>query len=133
MELASSSDSNTSDTSSSSAYASRNKRKRNASMKKEIVPTDNHLQIRAVCDAGRKWELDLERVNGLTDEEACVCVSIVAKNLPKDEFPHTKGDRFVELAREGWKNMKESDRLLKLYPECGNQTCIHGEWIMLRE
>jgi hypothetical protein len=130
MELASSSDSNTSDNSSLSVCA---KKKRKTSSKKEIVPTENHFKIRAVCDDARKWELDLERVHGLTEEEACVCVSIVAKHLPKDEFPLTKGDRLVDYAREGWKHMKEGRRVRKLYPECRNQTCIHGEWKMLRK
>jgi hypothetical protein len=40
-------------------------------------------------DAGsdEEWECDLERVHGLTDEEeACVCVLIVAKHLQKMNF-----------------------------------------------
>jgi hypothetical protein len=90
----------------------------------------NHLKIRAVVDAGRKWELDLEEVHGLTDEEACVVVSMSAQYY-KDTFPPTKGDRFLELAKDAWKHVKELDRLNTLYPECGNQTSINGEWIML--
>jgi hypothetical protein len=35
---------------------------------KNKEPTENHLKIRAVVDAGRKWELDLERVHGLSDD-----------------------------------------------------------------
>jgi hypothetical protein len=37
----------------------------------------------------------------------------------------------MELAEEGWKQMKELRRLMELYPECGDQTNINGEWIML--
>jgi hypothetical protein len=37
----------------------------------------------------------------------------------------------MELAEEGWKQMKELHRLMELYPECGDQTNINGEWIML--
>ena len=36
----------------------------------------------------------------------------------------------MELAREGWKTLKEVDRLVKLYPECGNQDKIDGKWVM---
>jgi hypothetical protein len=125
MELASSSGSSSSDTSSSFKSA---KRKRS---KREKIPTKNHLVLRSAIEAGGNWELDLERVHGLTDEEACVRVSILAKHCQKDVFPPSKGNRFVELAREGWKHWKEADRLMKLYPECGNQTKIDGIWIML--
>eukprot|EP00543_Licmophora_paradoxa_P003278 CAMPEP_0202443344 /NCGR_PEP_ID=MMETSP1360-20130828/2647_1 /ASSEMBLY_ACC=CAM_ASM_000848 /TAXON_ID=515479 /ORGANISM="Licmophora paradoxa, Strain CCMP2313" /LENGTH=175 /DNA_ID=CAMNT_0049059017 /DNA_START=163 /DNA_END=687 /DNA_ORIENTATION=- len=121
-ELESSSDSNTSVTSTSSVYA---KKKRKKSKKK---PTENHLKIRTAVDAGDKWEFDLEREHGLTDEQACVCVSIVGQNLQEDEFPPSKGDRIVELAKEGWEHLREVDRLTKLYPECGDQTNIDGEW-----
>jgi hypothetical protein len=63
----------------------------------------------------------------------CVCVlSIVAKHYLQDEFPPSNVDRFVELAREGWKHSIELDRLMKLYPEeCGNQTNTDGVWSML--
>jgi hypothetical protein len=91
------------------------------------------LKIRKVVDAGDEWEADLERVHGLTDEEACVVVSIVAKYLPKDEFPPLNGDRKLELAREGWKHVKELRRLNERDPDCGNQTKIGEEWKMLRE
>jgi hypothetical protein len=37
----------------------------------------------------------------------------------------------MELAEEGWKLMKELHRLMELYPECGDQTSINGEWTML--
>jgi hypothetical protein len=125
MELASSSDSSSSGTSSSSKSAKRKKSKR------EKIPTKNHLVLRAAIEAGRKWELNLEEVHSPTDEEACVCVSILAKHCQKDLFPPSKGIRFFELAREGWKHWKEVDSLMKLNPECGNQTRIDGEWIML--
>jgi hypothetical protein len=124
MELASLSDSNSSGTSSSSKSAKHKKSKR------EKIPTKNHLLLRAAIDAGEKWELDLERVHGLTDEEACVCVSILAKHCQKDVFP-PEGSRFVKLAREGWKHWKEAKRVRKLCPGCGDQTKIDGVWIML--
>jgi hypothetical protein len=66
----------------------------------------------------------------LTDEQACVVVSMAAQYY-KDKFPPTKGDRFLGLAKEGWKHAKELDRLNTLYPECDNQTSINGEWIIL--
>ena len=123
----SSSDSSTSVTSTSSVCAPEKKKRK----KTEKRPTENHLKIRAAIDAGDKWELDLERVHGLTDEQACVCVSVVGQHLHEDEFPPAKGDRIVELAKEGWEHLREVDRLTKLYPECGDQTNINGEWIML--
>jgi hypothetical protein len=98
---------------------------------REKIPTENHLKIRSVADAGAKWEVNLQRVHGLTDEEACVGLSIVAKYLPKDEFPPPSGNLFVELAKEGWQHSKQLDRLIKAYPECGDQTNIDGVWIML--
>jgi hypothetical protein len=71
-------------------------------------------------DAGCKWELDLEEVHGLTDEKACVVLSMCAQ-FYKDTFHPTKGDRFLELAKDAWKQMKELDRLIAHYPECGDQ------------
>jgi hypothetical protein len=126
-EFESLSDLNTSDTSNSFKYAKKKIKKR----KKNKEPTENHLKIRAVVDAGREWELDLERVHGFTDEEACVCVSIVAKYLPKGKFPPSNGDRYGKHAEEGWGYVKELRRLKKLYPECSNQTSTNGEWTML--
>jgi hypothetical protein len=124
-----SSDSSTSVTSSSPPGCAEKKKSKR---RKTKVPTENHLKIRAVVDAGRKWELDLEEVHGLTDEQACVVVSMSAQYY-KDKFSHTptKGDRFLELAKDGWKHVKELDRLNTLYPECDDQTSINGEWIML--
>lgn len=81
-------------------------------------------------DAGEKWEFDLERVHGLTDEEACMVVSIVTKHLNEDKLPPANGNRFIELAGEGWETLKEVDRLVKLYPECLNQDKMDGVWVM---
>jgi hypothetical protein len=49
------------------------------------------------------------------DKEARVCVSILAKYCHKDVFPPSTSNRFVELAREGWKHRKEVDSLMKLF------------------
>lgn len=86
-------------------------------------------------DAAGTWENDLERVHGLTDEEACICVSIVHKHLNHDKPPPPQNgnSRFVLLAQEGWKLMKEVDRLVKLHPECLNQGTMDGEWVMFPE
>eukprot|EP00977_Amphora_coffeiformis_P018762 scaffold6701_cov181-Amphora_coffeaeformis.AAC.4 len=124
VESAYSSDSSTSVTSSSSKCANNKKKKR----KKE--PTENHLKLRAASDAGRQWELDLERVHGLTDEQACVVVSLMAPHLKKDEFPPSN-DPLMKHAKEGWKLLKDTRRLRKLYPDCRDQTFINGEWKML--
>lgn len=127
MESAFSSDSSTSVTSSSSKCAKKKKKKK----REKKVPTENHLKLRAAVDATRKWEFDLEEIYGLTDEQSCVCVSNLAPYLKTDTFPPSKGDRLMELAEEGWKLMKELHRLMELYPECGDQTSINGEWTML--
>jgi hypothetical protein len=128
-ELASSSGSYTSDTSSSLSCAEKKRVKRT---KREKIPTENHLKIRGAIDAGGKWEDDLESVHGLTDAEACVCVSIMAKHLRKDAFPPPReGNRFEELAREGWVLLKEVRRLNEKYPDCGDQTKIAGVLKML--
>jgi hypothetical protein len=59
------------------------------------------------------------------DEEACMAAEGVdcGKTFPpKEEFATSKkGDHYSDLAKEGWKHMKELDGLLKLYPECGHQ------------
>jgi hypothetical protein len=123
MDSVFSSDSSTNVTSISSKCAKKKKRKTK-------VPTENHLKLRAVVDAGDKWEADLEKVHGLTDEQTCKCVSNLAPYLKIDAFPLSNGDRLMELAEEGWKQMKELHRLIELYPECGDQTTINGEWIM---
>ena len=99
--------------------------------RKEKKPTEIHLNIRSVADAGRKWETDLEEVYGLTDEQACIVVSLMARHLEKDEFPPSD-DPFMVHAKEGWKLMKESIRLAALHPEClADQTFMNGEWVML--
>ena len=129
MESASLSDSSISATSSSSRCAKKSK----TSNGRLQVPTENHLKLRKAIDAGETWEFDLEQVHGLTDEEACVCVSIVTKHLHDESFPPSNGNRLTELAQEGWKTLKEVDRLVKLHPECGNQDKINGEWVMFDE
>ena len=126
MESACSSDSSTSVTSNSSKCDNSKKKTR-----KSKEPTENHLKLRAACDAGSKWELDLEEVHGLTDEQACVVVSLMAPHLKKDVFPPSNGDYLMKHAEEGWKLLKETRRLMALYPDCGDQTCINGEWEML--
>lgn len=135
LEMGSLSDSTSSDTSSSTECASKkdqnNQDKTQAKRKKiKKIPTENHLKIRKVIDAGSKWELDLEKVHGLTDEEACIVVSKVARYGNEDTFPDPNGDKFLKLAKEGWKHSRELSRLHKLYPECTDQTCIDGEWVM---
>ena len=84
-------------------------------------------------DAGSAWELDLERVHGLTDEEACIVMSMVARYTNEGTFPTPKDgdDRFMEFARQGWKYMQDLKALQKGYPECDDQTCIDGQWKML--
>jgi hypothetical protein len=130
MEPASSTDSSTSDTSYSSVFAKKKSKKSKGEL---LLPTKNHLKLRHAMDAGEKWEFDLERVHGLTDEEACICVSIVTKHLNDDKLPPSNATRFIQLAKEGWKTLKEVDRLVKLYPECLNQDKMEGEWVMFAE
>jgi hypothetical protein len=112
--------------------SSKSDKKKTKKQRKEKKPTDNHLKIRAVEDAGSKWELDLERVHGLTDEQACVVVSLMAaRPLQNDKFPPSD-DPLMIHAKEGWKYMKEAKRLAGLYPEClGDQCFMNGEWVML--
>jgi hypothetical protein len=87
MESACYSDSSTSVTSNSSKCANNKKKKR-----KRKEPTENHLKLRAACDAGSKWELYLEEVHGLTDGQACVVVSLMAPHLKNNTFPPSNGD-----------------------------------------
>ena len=99
--------------------------------RKEKKPTEIHLNIRSAADAGRKREADLEEVYGLTDEQACIVVSLMAPHLEKDEFPPSD-DPLMAHAKEGWKLMKESKRLAELHPEClADQTFMNGKWVML--
>jgi hypothetical protein len=131
MESESSGDSSTSDISSSSKSAKKQRQSKHNNSGAAKVPTEHHLKIRAVVDAGSSWELDLERVHGLTDEDACVVVSKMARYVNQAVFPDPNGDRFMEFAKEGWKHMRELKRIKKLYPECRDQTCIDGQWFML--
>ena len=120
--------SSTNVTSPSSKSDSKRKAKKHC---KEKKPTEIHFKIRSAADAGRKWEADLEEVHGLTDEQACMVVSIMAPHLEKDEFPRSD-DPLMVHAKEGWKHMKESKRLAELHPEClADQTFMNGEWVML--
>jgi hypothetical protein len=82
------------------------------------------MAIRAVVDAGGQWELDLEKVHGLSDEEACVVVAMVTKQLPHDEFPTSlKGNpSYISHAKKGWEILKELRRVKKLHSQCTNQT-----------
>jgi hypothetical protein len=135
MESVSSSDSSSSVTSTLSAFGEPTTKKKKTK-RPPLEPTEKHLKIRAAVDTGAKWELDLEKVHGLTDEEACVVVSIATQNLSLEKFPPSlKGynQDFVMLAREGWKHLKEINRLSELYPECGNQARVDGVWKMFRE
>jgi len=88
MELESLSDSNTSDSSTSSKYA----KKKSKMGKKEKVPSEGHLKIRAAVDACDRWEWDLEEAHGLSEEVACMVVSILSKHVSRDAFPAAKGN-----------------------------------------
>jgi hypothetical protein len=95
------------------------KKKTKKKQRKEKKLTESHLKVRAAADVSRKWELDLEHVHGLADEQACVVVLLMAPPL-------------MLHAKEGWKYMKEVKRLAGLYPEClEDQTFMNGEWVML--
>jgi hypothetical protein len=129
-------DSNTSAASTSSKSAKSNsQKKKRKSARPALEPTETHLKIRAVVDAGAQWETDLEEVHGLMDEEACVVVSIATKHLSLDEFPSSlKGNQsYIKLARAGWVHLKELNRLMKLYPECTNQSRVDGVWKIFRK
>ena len=68
------------------------------------------MKIRGAVDAGAKWEVELEQVHGLAEEEACVVASVVAKHCLNDQFPES-GDRFVKLAKKGWEHLNELHRI----------------------
>ena len=126
MELEFSAASNISVTSSSSKCVDKKKKKRKC---KE--PTANQLKLRAVADAGNKWELDLQNVHGLTNERAMCVMFLMDAYLNNDTFPPTNGNYLMEHAEEGWKIIKESNRIMKLYPDSLNQEKINGEWKLL--
>jgi hypothetical protein len=67
----------------------------------------------------------------LTDEQACVVVSLMAPHLQKDEFPPGSDHSLMVHAKEGWKYMKEVKRLADLYPEFLDPTFMNGESVML--
>lgn len=134
-ESESSSDSNSSATSTLSKSVDARNKKKHKSARLPPEPTKGHLAIRAVVDAGGQWELDLEKVHGLTDEEACVVVAMANKYSSCDAFPPClKGNpTYIKLAKKGWEHLKELYRVLNLHLQCGNQTKIDGVWKMLRE
>jgi hypothetical protein len=125
--------SESSSTSSTSVILSSSKfdKKKSKKQRKEKKPTENHLKVRAASDVCSKWEDDLEEVHGLTDEQACEVVSLMASHLQKDEFPPGSDDPLMVHAKEGWKYMKEVKQLAELYPEFLDQTFMNGEWVML--
>ena len=126
MESESSDDSSTSGISISSKCARKKQKKR------DNLPTEGHLKIRAVVDAGSAWELDLERVHGLTNEEACIVMSKMAPYVNQDTFPeNTSGDRFMDFAKQGWEHMRKLKEIRKKYPEWRYLTCVDGKWIVL--
>jgi hypothetical protein len=46
--------------------------------------------------------LDLEKVRGLTDEEACVVVAIATKHSSRDEFPSLNGNpSYIKFSQKG--------------------------------
>jgi hypothetical protein len=83
------------------------------------IPNENHMKLRAVSDAGSKWELDLEGVHGLTDGEACRILDLVAELLSEDEFPNfdrtSENSNDLAFAEEGRRLFKEYDELLAKY------------------
>jgi hypothetical protein len=90
---------------------------------KQKVPNENHMKLRAVADAGRKWELELESVHSLSDLEACVCVGIVAKYHKSDSFPDSdpqESQKYLDFAREGWRHMTVSTKRVSM----GYGVCI---------
>jgi len=64
-------------------------------------------------DLARQWELDLEEVHGLSDEEASIVVAIETKHLRYEELPSVlKGNlKFINSAKEGYKLLKEARRV----------------------
>lgn len=126
----------------SSTYAKKPSKKRKGSKsppihaskkrrKKEKVPTEKHMELRRIVEAGAKWESELESIHGFSNGDCCEILAIVARHIKKDKFPPANGNRFVQHAKEGWEHMKEHNRLMKLYPDCLDQTMINGEWKML--
>lgn len=143
-ESASSNISSTSVSLSSSSYAKKGAISKRASesqkvqkvqtkkKKKSFVPTENHMKLRRVEEAGEKWESELESIHGFTDGECCIIMGIIAthSNGKTEVFPAANGDRYLQHAKEGWEIQKEFNRLIKLYPEClADQRRVNGEWV----
>lgn len=102
------------------------------------IPNKNHMKVRAVVDAGSKWETDLKDVHGLSDEEVSMVTGIATKYYNADTFPAfdseaTRGiDFYRALAKPGWHHLKEVKNISLQFPrESGEQTCINGTWKML--
>ena len=88
--------------------------------------TGNHLKIRAVVDAGRKWEQDLETVVGFSEGAATLSVGIVANYHKIDSFPDSdpgENQKYLDFAREGWCHFREGCKLMEKYRLPGNDTC----------
>ena len=116
--------------------STRKKTKKANKSKGKTVPTQNHLKIRAAADAERKWEQDLKTVTGLSEGEVGLCVGIVAKYHKSACFPESDPDenqKYLDLAREGWRLFREGYELMEKYPECLDQTYIDGKWYMQDE
>ena len=112
------------------------KKTKKVNPKGKTVPTPNHLKIRAAADAERKWEQDLKTVMGLSEGEVGLCVGIVAKYHKSGCFPESDPDenqKYLDLAREGWRLFREGYELMEKYPECLDQTYMDGKWYMQDE
>ena len=73
---------------------------------------------------------------GLSEGEVGLCVGIVAKYHKSDCFPESDPDenqKYLDLAREGWRLFREGYELMEKYPECLDQTYINGKWYMQDE
>ena len=97
-----------------------------------IVLNENHRKIRTAVEASGKWEEDLESVHGLHEMEASLLRGLVGKYLPQDTFPESEPrmpQKYMSLAREGWKHMKEVKRVVEKYPqENCDQFYRNGVW-----
>eukprot|EP00977_Amphora_coffeiformis_P010658 scaffold2510_cov169-Amphora_coffeaeformis.AAC.9 len=99
--------------------------------KNDKVPTEKHIELRRIVESVSKWEAELESIHGFSNGECCEILAVVAQHINNDKFPPVNGNRFVQHAKEGWEHMKEHNRLMKLYPDCLDQTMANGRWKML--
>lgn len=68
--------------------------------------------------------------------EASLCVGIVAKYHKSDSIPDSdprENQKYLDIAREGWRHFPEGYKLMQNHPECLDQTCIDGKWYMQDE